>query len=71
MAFTFFFEVLHYIYKLERIVKLVSFLVFPEVRELTGTIVANVNVTPLIYLSHSDISHLKLLSTPSSFTVFQ
>lgn len=41
-----FFEVLHYVYKLERIIELVSFPVFPEVRELTGTIVAN--VAPLI-----------------------
>lgn len=39
-------EVLHYVYKLERIIKLVSFPVLCEVRELTGTIVAN--VAPLI-----------------------
>lgn len=41
-----FFEVLHYVYKLERIVKLVSFPVLIDVRELTRTILAN--VAPLI-----------------------
>lgn len=41
-----FFEVLHYVYKLERIVKLVSFPVLIDVRELTRTILGN--VAPLI-----------------------
>lgn len=41
-----FFEVLHYVYKLERIVKLVSFPVLPDVRELTRTLLAS--VAPLI-----------------------
>lgn len=41
-----FFEVLHYVYKLKRIVKLVSFPVLIDVRELTRTILAN--VAPLI-----------------------